>query len=131
MPATIAIRDETTSGQTTNEFVIDLLTERLTVRELIRSRIYQEVKDYNTRRPEYFRGLVQPTGAEQTLNGFKLAGKQQVDWKQQFAKAIEAFKTNRILVLVDNRQVESLDEQIVVGPETQVTFLRLTLLVGG
>jgi hypothetical protein len=31
----------------------------MTVREVIRARIYQEVQDYNQKTPEYFRGLVE------------------------------------------------------------------------
>ena len=131
MPTTLTVRDESTSGKTLNEFVVDLLTERLTVRELIRSRVYQEVQDYNRRQPERFKGLVQPTDAEETLNGFKLKKPRQIDWKAQFEKALEAFEANRVLILVNERQVESLDEEIVVGPETSVSFLRLTMLVGG
>ena len=66
------IRDSNTLGNDGPVFVLDFLTERITVRELIRSRVYQEVKDYNTRQPQYFQGLVQPTDTEQTLNGYKL-----------------------------------------------------------
>lgn len=50
----------------------EYLSEQITVRELIRSRVYQEVKDFNTQQPEFFRGLIQPTETEQTLNGYKL-----------------------------------------------------------
>jgi hypothetical protein len=45
MPTTLTVRDETTSGDTLREFALELLTERITVRELIRSRVYQEVQD--------------------------------------------------------------------------------------
>ena len=131
MAATLTVRDETTAGQTLHEFALELLTERLTVRELIRSRVYQEVQDYNLRQPERFRGLVQPTDAEQTLNGFKMTTPRQIDWKKQFETAVEAFEVNRFLILVDDRQAESLDEEIVIGPETRVSFLKLTPLVGG
>jgi hypothetical protein len=44
---TITIQDQTTTGKTTGELTLDVLTERLTVRELIRSRVYQEVQDFN------------------------------------------------------------------------------------
>src|SRR4051812_28171551 len=82
MPAaTLTIRDETATGQSVGETVIEFLTERVTVRELIRSRVYQEVQDYNRRQPETFRGLVQPTDAEQTLNGFRVRNHRQIDWK--------------------------------------------------
>ena len=33
--------------------------------------------------------------------------------------------------LDDNRQAESLDEEFVVGPQTTVSFIKLTPLVGG
>src|SRR5437879_709421 len=131
MAATLTVRDETTAGQTLHEFALEVLTERLTVRELIRSRVYQEVQDYNLRQPQVFKGLIQPTDAERTLNGFKLKKPKQIDWKQQYDKAIEAFEANRVLILVNQRQVESLDDEIIVGPETRVSFLKLTPLVGG
>ena len=131
MPATLTIRDETTTGAPTREFTLDLLTERITVRELIRSRVYQEVKDYNLSLPEYFRGLVQPTETEATLNGYRLPKHRQIDWEKQYAKALEAFHHNGFLILVDDQQVTDLDEEIVVAAKTAVTFMRLLPLVGG
>jgi hypothetical protein len=131
MAATLTIRDETTSGETTNEFVLDFLTERITVRELIRSRVYQEVQDYNRGHRREFQGLVQPTGAEATLNGYRLDAPRQIDWRQQFERALEAFETNRVLILVGERQAETLDAEIVVKPGVEVSFLKLTPLVGG
>ena len=49
---------------------LEFPTERITVRELIRERVYQEVQDFNRKQGErVFRGLVQPTDAERVLNG--------------------------------------------------------------
>jgi hypothetical protein len=131
MATQVTIRDETTAGQTTGEFVIDLLTERVTVRELIRSRVYQEVQDYNRHQPEVYRGLVQPTDAEACLNGCKVRTARLIDWHKQFDTALEAFEANQFLVLIDERQAEGLDEEFTVEPGTSVTFLRLVPLVGG
>lgn len=82
MSISLKIQDTTTLNPEFKEsepvLVLDLLTERITVRELIRSRVYQEVKDYNTRQTEYFRGLVQPTNTEQSLNGYQL--KKHANW---------------------------------------------------
>ncbi|EDL56503.1 hypothetical protein PM8797T_00784, partial [Gimesia maris DSM 8797] len=47
------------------------------------------------------------------------------------AKAVEAFERNQILILVNERQAESLDEEIKITPQSEVSFLKLTLLVGG
>ncbi len=130
--STLAVRDEETAGKTIREFSLDFLTEHITVRELIRSRVYQEVSDYNVRQGESeYRGLVMPNGADRTLNGFRLKKPRVIDWKEQFERAIEAFEKNRILILVNDQQAESLDQQIEVRTDTVVTFLRLTLLVGG
>jgi hypothetical protein len=128
---TITIRDETLTGQSIAEYPLDLLTERVTVRELIRSRVYQEVQDYNRRKPETFRGLVQPTDAEQTLNGFRVRDHREIDWKQQFERACDAFERNGFFVLVGDRQPDSLDEEITVTPDTRVSFVKLVPLVGG
>jgi hypothetical protein len=131
MAATLLIHDETTSGQRTNSFSLDCLTERLTVRELIRARIYQEVHDYNQKEPEYFRGLVEPTNAERVLNGYKIKAKRKIDWEEQFKRAIEGFERNRFFVLVGDRQAENLDENFVVKVDTEVSFVKLVPLVGG
>jgi hypothetical protein len=127
----LQITDASTLGGASPVFVLDFLTDRITVRELIRRRVYQEVKDYNTQQPEYFRGLVQPTDTEQTLNGYRLKRRRQIDWEQQFEQALQAFAGNGFVLLVDDRQMDDLEAEIVVSPETMVTFLKLVALVGG
>ncbi len=131
MPATITIHDETSSGQKTHSFTLECLTERMTVRELIRARIYQEVQDYNTREPEYFRGLVEPTQAERTLNGYRLRERRKLDWQEQFQRATEAFERNGFFVLVGDKQAERLDDDFEVKVDTEVSFVKLLPLVGG
>jgi hypothetical protein len=131
--ATLTIRDETTFsfGGDDQGYALDVPTEHLTVRELIRARVYQEVREYNLRQPEYFRGLVQPSGAERTLNGFKVPRRRRIDPEKQFAKAIESFYRNGFMILVNDQQVDELEEEIEVSPDTTVTFLKLVPLVGG
>ncbi len=136
MPATITIRDESTTGTTLNEFVIEIPDERMTVRELIRSRVYQEVKEFNARtaskRRAGFPGLVAPTEEERALNNDSAGRKRrQVDWHRQFERAVAAVRADQILILIDDRQVESLDDEIDIRCTTRVSFLRLTPLAGG
>ncbi|MHC4528661.1 MAG: hypothetical protein ACYS29_12360 [Planctomycetota bacterium] len=131
MVTQVLIRDETTAGQITGEQVVEFLTERITVRELIRGRVYQEVQHYNRRQPEYFRGLVQPSEAEKTLNGYKLAKRRQIDWKKQFDMAVEAFEKNGFLILIDDFQPKALDEEVTLKPNAAVSFVKLVPLVGG
>lgn len=131
MPATLAYRDESASGDILGNGTLEFPTECITVRELIRSRIYQDVSDYNTLRSTSSVSLVRPTDTEEQLNGPRSRNMRPVDWKAQFAVACDAFDGGRILVLVGNRQTETLDEEIRVAPATEITFLRLALLVGG
>jgi hypothetical protein len=127
----LTIHDESATGETLLELTLHVSVERITVRDLIRQRVRHEVEEYNGRRPDTFRGLVQPTASERTLNGYKLKPPRAIDADRQLAKAIDAFAGNQIIMFVNDRQVESLDEEIVVRPETRVSFLRLTPLVGG
>jgi len=132
MSATLTVYDETATGVKSGGFTLDFLTERITVRELIRERVYEEVRQYNAATPEYFRGLVQPTDAEATLNGYRVRDRRRkIDWEKQFDMALKAFEKNGFFILVDDKQVESLEETIEVRPGTQVSFIRLVPLVGG
>ncbi|HEX8273609.1 MAG TPA: hypothetical protein VF615_13310 [Longimicrobiaceae bacterium] len=131
MSSTLTVYDETLSGDRTPACTLDFLSERVTVRELVRARVWQEVQDYNLRLPELFQGLVQPTDTERTLNGFRLRTRRRIDWEAQAARALEAFERNGFMVLVDDRQAESLDEEIVIRLDTTVSFLKLVPLVGG
>jgi hypothetical protein len=134
MSTTLKIRDETTlslGGDEEEGFTLEVLTARITVRDLIRTRVANEVRDYNLSQPEYFRGLVQPTDAESTLNGFRMRKRRKIDPEKQFELALRAFYTNGFILLVDDKQVEELEEEIEVRPDTTVTFLKLVPLVGG
>jgi len=130
MPCTITIRDESASGDELGWFTLECLTETMSVREIIRARVYQEVQDYNQRQ-EVFRGLVEPSDAEKTLNGFKLKRARKVDWERQYEQAVQGFGANAFFVLVDDRQAEDLDEKFQVSVETEISFVKLVPLVGG
>ena len=45
MPVTLTVRDETTSGAIYAERPLEFPSERITIRDLIRERVYQEVQD--------------------------------------------------------------------------------------
>jgi len=47
MSTHVVVRDEHPSGNALDECRLELPIERVTVRELIRSRIYQEVQNFN------------------------------------------------------------------------------------
>jgi hypothetical protein len=131
MAATVIVRDETTAGEATGSMTLEFPSERITVRELIRERVYQEVQDYNRRKDGAFRGLVQPTEAEAGLDGYRVKPGSEVDWKAQCEKAYEAFERKRVLVIAGSRQTESLVEMLELTRGGEVIFLKLVPLVGG
>jgi hypothetical protein len=136
MSVTVTIRDESMAGNLLSERPLEFPSERITVRELIRERVYQEVQDFNRAQSEsVFRGLVQPTDAERILNGeraeFHMKQLREIDWKQQFEKATEAFEQSGFLILIDQKQAGRLDQEFTISPSTEVSFVKLTMLVGG
>ena len=131
LTTTLTIHDETTDGDSREAITLEFLTDNFTVQELIRERVYQEVKDHNADQGEVFRGLVCPTDAEEVLSGYKLKKPRMIDWEPQFRSACESFENGGFLILVDNRQVDSLGEMITVKPSTRVSFLKIVPLVGG
>jgi len=126
---TVVMRDEEMTGQPLSEFSLDVMTETVTVRELLRSRVHQQIKDRNIQRRGALAGIVEPSAAEQQLNGPRTAST--LDWKPFFERAADAFSRNLILVIVDECQMESLDQTVQLRPGSEVVFMRLTPLAGG
>ena len=128
---TLTIHDRTATGRPVDSFTIDDLPDRITVRDLIRTRVRDEVARYNLRPLEMFRGLVAPTDAEHTVGGYRLRKPRTLDWVKQADVAIDAFGRNGFFVLINGRQVTELDEEISVSDSADVAFVKLVQLVGG
>lgn len=126
---TITICEETVSGKILERHQIDVSEERTCARELIRSHVYQQVQDYNQRQQAGATLDDDRNRVEATLNGPRTS--RQADWKHQFERAISAFQSGQILLIVDDRQQHELDEEIWVTAESRISFLRLTPLAGG
>jgi len=134
MLTSLRIVDLTTTSigkKTEHSFTVRVSGEKIQGRELLRLRIFQEVEDYNSRQPAVFNMLVQPGETERTLNGYRFAKPRLVNPEAQFKKAVEAFESNGFIMLVDKHQLETLEEEIALQPETTVSFLKLVPLVGG
>jgi len=127
----VLMYDEAPGQGRTERVRLALVSERVTVRALIESRVRAEVAAVNAAPAREFRTLVQPTDAERTLNGFRLRKPKPLDADAQCAAAIRAFDQNGFFLLVDDRQVEGLDTEIVIGPDTEIGFFKLVPLVGG
>lgn len=130
MSVEVMVRDETTTGQLLHELALQLAAERMTVRQLITTRVEAEVRLYGARSAaEPYRGLVQPEEHERRLN--PAVRPKRIDPAKQVEVALDAFQRGRVLLLVDDRQVTELDDEVELRAGSAVTFLKLTPLVGG
>ena len=127
--ALVTVRDETFPGGHADELTIEFLTERVTVRELIRSRVYQEVTEYNAARAQRPRLPFPLTAVVRRLYAHR--PRQRLDWEEHYQRAVRAFQRSGFLILVDDQQVDDLEAEIEVKAETRITFLRLVPLAGG
>jgi hypothetical protein len=127
----LTLKDETFAGKILNEIQIEFLEETVTIAEIITCRVQQEVNNYTNKAMEYFNGLVEPSDAEKTINGYKLKAKKLIDAEKQVYIALNAFKNNVYFLLIDNIQSESLDQMVLLKPDTKISFIKLTPLVGG
>jgi hypothetical protein len=131
MTCTITLRDAALDGKILSELPVSFSAERITVADLITTRVYAEVEKYNTTLPEYFRGLVQPKDAEKVLNGYKLKKGKMVDAEKQAYLALDSFQKNAFFILINDRQAADLQEEVLLTKDTTVSFVKLTPLVGG
>ncbi len=132
-PISVTIMDQSGAGKVAGTITLDGIDSRSTVRDLIRTRVREEVARYNAKAAGtgIFHGLVMPDGAQATPEGFRMPKRRRVNWEQQADKALEAFSRNGFFVLVAGRQVTDPDETLELTPDTDIRFIRLVQLVGG
>jgi hypothetical protein len=128
---TIHISDEVVPGPRSPARFVTMPQAETTARELIRSRVREEVERHNQSLPEVFCGLVQPEESERILNGFRMKVKRPLDWEVQFERACSSFERNGFLLVVDGRQATDLDERIELRADSEALFVKLVPLVGG
>lgn len=146
MSALLKFRDEffgTKAEDDPPSVQLSLASERVSPREIIRSRVFAEVAEVNETRMAHVRGhaktrsflvAVEEDSPEGLLNRALPASRRKarlLDAEEEFGKALAAFEANRFVMLFDDKQVGGLDELVVVRPESEVVFLHLTPLRGG
>lgn len=129
--ATVTFRDETMTGKPVEEYTLSGLPVRITARDLVRTRVREEVARYNAAPRPRFNGLVEPVEEEVERNGYRSVRRRPLDWERQADAAERAFERNGFLLLVGDRQTEDLDEEIDLTGDPVVSFIKLVPLVGG
>jgi len=132
-PASLAvtITDQTGDGRVAARLTLDSVAGRITLRDLVRTRVREEVARYNARQGSVFAGLVMPDGATPARGGYRMPRPRRIDWEEQARQAVKAFERNGFFVLVDDRQVTELDEELMLTADSDIRFIRLVQLAGG
>jgi hypothetical protein len=128
----VTVSDTTTTCDAVEEsFQLDL-PQSCTLRELIRFRVREDVAKHNVARSPVFQGLAHKQGASQRDESVsEYAGWRRIDWEHQADIAETAFLCNAFFVFVDDRQVEDLDEIVLLENTEHLEFVRLVPLAGG
>lgn len=127
----VVVTDATPAGKETARLLLEGVPSPITLRELIRLRVREEVAAHNARPNSRFHGLVQPSETEARLNGYSQTPVRRIDWEKQADVALTAFGRNGFFVFVGARQVDDLDEELTLAEADVVSFVRLVPLAGG
>ena len=136
------------NDQTLQPVILDLIDERITVAELIRRTVEEQVRDLIAHRKldalkaqealqRQYHYLSDDEIASQAKQGTvrypssRPVSIPQIDPQAETEKALAAFEQGGYMILIGGRRVERLDEQITFAPGTKVTFLRVMPLAGG
>ena len=125
------IIDVSGAGRVGTTTLLEGISNRITLRDLVLTRVREEVARFNAAPQPIFRGLVMPEEGVPAAEGFRMPKQRPLDWERQADRAIEAFGRNGFFVLVDDRQVTELDEELDLTADSDIRFVRLVQLVGG
>lgn len=109
-----------------------------TLRDLIARVVHSEVRAFCERQEEreVFHALTARQIAEGAEKGKIESGGsevpvQSVDELEAIATACQAFEDGLFLVVIDGEDQREIDREVHIQPDSQITFVRLTLLAGG
>jgi hypothetical protein len=109
----------------------------LTLRDLIERIVRAEVEAFKERQQErqLLRALTAADVEKGVARGKIESGgsevKQEVDAEEAVGTALQAFEDGLYLVILDGQEQRQLDQQVFLKPDSQVAFVRLTMLAGG
>jgi hypothetical protein len=116
----VTIHDRTSTGDPTGTITLPDLPDGITLRQLIRTRVREEVARANLGPFRILMGLVAPADP----------ARRPIDWQAQADAAIDLFMANGYIVLVNGIQVVDLETTIDLERYPDVRFIRLTSLSG-
>jgi hypothetical protein len=144
MAATLKVVDEhfgASAPVRRTGMALRLASERVSARDIIRSRVSAEVEEMNARKLSQSEGpaqarsyLVEPASPEAMLNAVGSNARRRaepLDVEAEVKRTLAAFSRRRFIMLLDDRQIDNLDETVGLRPDSEAVFVHLTPLKGG
>lgn len=110
----------------------------LTLRDLIERVVVEQVARFRERQydAQFIRALTAQEISEgeeagKIVMGGSEVGQQEVDEEEAVHNALQAFEDGIYLVVIDENQQTDLDQLVFLTADSQITFIRLTMLSGG
>lgn len=142
---TIQIRSRIIGGEASVPNVaLDLLTETLTIRDLITHTVEEQIRDLHIQRQMDFDNIqhilnrhyltdveIQAQAQTGAIKMPELPDNSPIFITQETEKALTAFEKGVYVIVIDGEQAQSLNDTVTLRPTSKVTFLRLTPLKGG
>ena len=124
-PVTVTIKDMTNAGTVRGTITLDGVDSSITLRELIRTRVREQVARHNATVAGSFRGRFMSDRAQPAPGGFRRPASRDADWEQQADRTLDAWARGGFGVRVGNRRIGLLDEVLELTAESDVRFVWL------
>lgn len=120
--------------------LVDLAQERTALRELLRLAVTEQVRELRAQRSRCQQVLdlqymtdaeIHAGAASGVVKMLRTDRFAEPDVDREVERALRAFRQRAFVVFVGGRQIEGLDDELIVRLGEPVVFLRLTALVGG
>lgn len=126
----VTVADMSGAGRETARIVLEGLSSTITLGELIRLRVRDEVARHNAT-PAHTSNDVEPSGDHWTGRSVGSRPRGWIGWEEQADLAMEAFERNGFFVFVGDRQITDVGDPLTLDESCTVSFVRLVPLVAG
>jgi len=131
MPTTsVLVEDKIAGKPPSDKYQLQLPGERIKVKDLIRLYVADQVERFNQRPTEC--SSRHQSDEERILNPAQPTKHSQPrNCEAEYERALSAFSSNGFFLLVNGNQVSELEEEVAIKSNMEISFLRLTPLIGG
>lgn len=122
----LTIHDETPGGSIIHQVKIRLSRTQITVKELIKERVYQEVAAFNVNSPAHYFGILAPETAQREWFGYRIRKRTKIDPFVQYHRTLTAFENNQLGIFVNDKKLDDPNVSIMLDESIKVSFMQFS-----